>query len=240
MHLSNELQKKLKTINSSIELAKTIEEELPFSYAFFHPTGERNFRVSFGKNKNQFSILLFDRTEKRNHEICYLRGIFNSMDDLAKVIKNWIEDEEEIDELANSFSNLERYKFDEIKNINDEIEVRWKYVRNSIFNNSEFWKNRNWEERYFEMIDKAKRKEEWKDYYPFTSHDMLRFSLDNEIKYTWVLSLNIIPSRDITKGNYKVSVPKEETNEEYYFDKLEDAIEFYDMRLKENQPVRWT
>jgi hypothetical protein len=48
MHLSQELQKQLIKIGSSIELAKTIDNESPASYAFYHPIRERNFRLDFG------------------------------------------------------------------------------------------------------------------------------------------------------------------------------------------------
>ena len=239
MHLSNELQKHLKKIGSSIELAKTIDKESPSNYAFYEPQKERNFRVYFGDKKSQFSIVFFERTKEKNYEICHLRGLFNSIIELAKAIKNWTEDENEIEEIANRFSNLEKYQFDDFENPDSRIDARWKYVRNSFFNDNKFWKNKNREERYFKMVDSAKRKDEWKNYYPFTSHYMLRFSLDNEIRHTWVLDLNIIPSWDLSKGNYKVNVPEEENKEGFYFDKLEDAIEFYDIKLKEHQPFKW-
>ena len=113
MHLSNELQKHLKKIGSSIELAKTIDKESPSNYAFYEPQKERNFRVYFGDKKSQFSIVFFERTKEKNYEICHLRGLFNSIIELAKAIKNWTEDENEIEEIANRFSNLEKYQFDD-------------------------------------------------------------------------------------------------------------------------------
>ncbi len=239
MHLSNDLQKLLKSINSPIELAKTIDNESPSSYAFYNPKKDRNFRIDYGRNKEEYSIVLFDRTEERSHEICYLRGLFSSLSKIADLISCWIDREEGIRQIEIRFEELEGFQFDEYENPNPIIETMWKYVKNNVFNNTKFWTNRSWEERYFKMIDKSKRNESWKDYFPFTSHDLLRFSLDEQLRHTWVLDLNIVPSWDIAKGNYKVSVPEQESKEGYYFDRLEDAIGFYEKKLNEYQPIKW-
>jgi len=46
------------------------------------------------------SIVLIDRANDRNYEMCYLRGLFKSKSELAKTIVKWIEEEIEIEELA--------------------------------------------------------------------------------------------------------------------------------------------
>ena len=226
-------------IGSSIELAKTIDNESPSNYAFYQPTKERNFRVDFGEIANEFSTVFFDRTEKRNHEICYLRGRFDSIKRLADSIKMWVEDEETEENIANRFKELESFHFDDYENPNPQIEERWKYVKNRIFNDTEFWKNKDWEERYFKMVNAAKRKEEWKNYFPFTSHHWLRFSLNYDLTNTWELGLHIIPTWTTENGNYHVGVPESESKEGFTFQELDEAIEFYDLKLKEYQPINW-
>lgn len=47
IHLSNDLQKELKLCGSSIQLAKTIDGELPTGYAFYEPKKDRSFNISF-------------------------------------------------------------------------------------------------------------------------------------------------------------------------------------------------
>jgi len=239
MHLSKELQKKLKKIGSSIELAETIYNESPSNYVFYQPKKERNFRVDFGDSTNEYSIVFFDRTEERDYEICYLRGKFNSIERLAESIKSWIEDEERIDNLANDFSEFEVFQFDKYENPNPLIEAKWKYIKNRVFNNTKFWQNGGYEERYFQMIEVAKKKKEWESYFPFTSHDWLRFSLNDELTKTWELGLHIIPTWKTDKGKYYVGVPETERKGGYTFQGLDEAINFYEKKLNEHQPINW-
>jgi len=226
-------------MDSTIQLAKTIDDDSPSMYAFYKPIKERNFRVDYGLNSNEMSIVLFDRTNERNYEMCYLRGIFKSKSELAKTIIKWIEEEIEIQELTKQQSNLERFEYDTYINPNDQIEKKWQYVKNSIFNDTKFWKNRNYELRYNEMLKMAKRKKEWSNYYPFTSHHLLRFSLNPETTHTWVLGLHIAPTRNKDKGKYFVGVPTDDGKEDHYFDELTNAIEFYESKLNEHKPILW-
>lgn len=239
MHLSKELQKQLKKIGSSIELAKTIDNESPSNYAFYKPKKERNFRIDFGETINEYSIVYFDRTEKRNHEICYLRGKFNLIERLAESIKMWIEDEETIDKIAIRFTELEKFEFDKHENPNPKIEERWIYVKNWIFNDTKYWKKKNWERRYFNLIEKAKKKKEWENYYPFQSHAWLRFSINDELTETWELGLHIIPTWTTENGEFHVGVPEREIKEGYTFKELDEAIDFYEKKLIEYQPIKW-
>lgn len=241
MHLSKDLQKELKLAGTSIALAKTIDGELPANYAFFQleTEGERNFRIQQGQHIEEISIILFDRAGDSAYEICYFRGLFKSLARIAQLLKNWIEKGEEIEKIASEFKELEVFEFDEFEHPNKEIEEKWRYTKNRIFNNPKFWNNRDYEERYYSMLKLAKRKESWKKYFPFTSHDLLRFSLNKELTYTWVLDLNIMPTWTTEKGKYRVGVPEMESKEGYFFEEVEAAIEFYGKKLNEYQPVKW-
>lgn len=236
MKIAVELQDFLEKIDSKIELAKTIDDKPPSNYAFYKPEKERSFRVNFGKTLHEYSVIYFKIQEK--NEFCCLRGIFNSMERIAISIKNWVEDEKTSNEIANRFSELESFEYDDYENPNSKIEKRWVSIKNFVFNDRWFWENRNWEQKYFKMIRMAKGIEEWKDFYPFTSHYMLRFSLNEKNSYTWKLGLNIIPTRDEAKGKYLVNIP-EEKNNKCYFNNLEKAIEFYGIKLKEYLPIKW-
>jgi len=236
MHISQQLQIELREINSSIELAKTIDNELPSRYAFYKPLKQRNFRVEFGETNNRLSIVLFDRTHERNYEYGYLRGQFDSIKDLAQLIKSWVEDEEHTEKVAIEIGNLELFQNDEIKNPNYKIEERWIHIKNRIFNNTKFWENPSYETRYYRIILAAKQKSEWHGYYPFTSHDWLRFSLNENLTETWELGLHIIPTWKTDVGNYYVGIPD---NQGHTFECLDEAIAFYDEKLKELAPINW-
>jgi len=239
MHLSNELQKLLKLNNSSIELAKNIDGELPASYAFFSLEYGRNFRIYYARQNRECSILLFERTKQRDYEICYLRGLFDSLEKIVLLLKYWMEEEEKVKEIADRFEELEVFEFDDFEHPNKEINEKWRYIENRIFNRDRFWKNRDFEERYSKMVKYAKRKEEWKNLFPFTSHDWLRFSLNKALTHSWVLGLHIIPTWTTEEGKYYVGVPELENKRGRCFEKLEDAIEFYDKKLNEYQPTKW-
>lgn len=239
MQLSKELQKHLELVNSRIELAKTIDNELPENYAFYKPLGRKNFRVEFGETQNDYSVVLFERTNNRNYEMCYFRGIINSLDRLSELINDWIEDNMSIELIDEKFPELEQFQSDEYECPNEEIERMWNYIKNTAFNDTEFWKHKDWEERFVKLVAVAKRKEEWKKYYPFTSHYMLRFSLDSKLQHTWELDLNLVPAHDTRKGKYIVNVPEIPNGKSYYFVKLEEATNFYDRKMKEYQPIKW-
>jgi len=237
MHLSKELQKQLNLVGSSLELAKTIDKESPTNYAFFLPTTSRNFRVAFGAHTYEYALVLFDRTADMDYELCYLRGSFNSLSRLASSIKAWVETEEEIDTLAHQFEEFERFPVDTFKNPNPKIEARWQYVKNRIFNDLQFWKRYDWEKRYFNLIKEAKQYEAWKNYFPFTSLDWLRFSLNDELTNSWELGLHIVPSWNTGEGTYHVGVPESESKQGYYFHELDAAIAFFDKKLNEYHPI---
>ena len=66
--------------------------------------------------------------------------------------------------------------------------------KNIFFNDTEFWKQTKWNERYSEMLNEAKRYNDLESYFPFTSHYSLRFSIDKDIKETWTLYTYILPT----------------------------------------------
>ncbi|MEM9545179.1 MAG: hypothetical protein AAGA77_04360 [Bacteroidota bacterium] len=239
MYLTNELQKHLRSIGSTIHLYNSFESPGPANYVYYTPTGDRNFRVDFGRTTMEYSVVLFIRTKEQNYEMCYFRGLFNSLDQLARVLKAWIDEKQNVDVIATQYNELEPFLFDEFVHPNPAIEERWCYVKNRIFNDLKFWQNQNFEMLYFKMLEHAKRNKEWSHYYPFTSHDWFRFSLNEELSVTWVLALVLIPTRTTEKGNYFVGVPEEECKEGYFFDDVEEAIKFYGRKLKEYKPIAY-
>jgi hypothetical protein len=237
MYLTQHLQNNLDKIGSSIILATTSDGKSPSDYAFHNPIRERNFRVNFGNTIQEYTVVLFDRTKTRDYEICYLRGKFSSIKRLAKSIQMWIEVEEKVQVIASCFPELETFQFDSYKNPNPLIEARWQYIQNKVFNNAHFENNKEWENRYSKMIAAAKRKKEWETYFPFTSLHLLRFSLDNNLRNTWV-ELHITPTMNDESGNYHVGVPSTENKQGFTFQKLEEAIDFFDLKLNDYHPIK--
>ena len=168
----------------------------------------------------------------------YLTGVFESLERIAVVLQYWINRDLKLKEFTERFNELEAFKFDDFEHPNEEIEQRWIYIENRIFNRHWFWKNRDYEERYSKMVRLAKRKKEWIHLFPFTSLDLLRFSLNKALTHSWVLGLHIVPTRTTERGKYYVGVSESENKEGYFFEKLEKAISFYAEKLKEHQPTK--
>ena len=91
MYLTNELQKHLLAIGSSILLYNSFESPVPPNYVYYIPTSDRNFRMDFGRSTKEYSIVLFIRSEKQNYEMCHLRGLFTSLHRLAQVVNNIVQ-----------------------------------------------------------------------------------------------------------------------------------------------------
>lgn len=98
MHLSYEIQKRLDQSNSNVKLASTIARIFPDKYSFYGKTG-RGFRTEFASTNKDFSIVLYERTDKQNYENCFARGIFTNLDRLAIVIDQWIDKQKGIYEI---------------------------------------------------------------------------------------------------------------------------------------------
>ena len=62
MHLSSELQRELQRLNSPVQLASTIDGTFPAAYAFL-ALADRSFRTEFASTEQEFSIVLFEKTD---------------------------------------------------------------------------------------------------------------------------------------------------------------------------------
>lgn len=241
MHLSKEIQKRLDSLNSSVQLASTIDGILPNRYSFYNKPG-KNFRTEFGATENSFSIVLYERTDKQNYENCFARGLFSNLDRLATVIDLWVDKLCDIAVIKKEFDELELYADFEFRNHNSNIDNAWTKVKNMFFNDTEFWKYTEWEKRYFELLNEAKKHTAFANYFPFTSHYWLRFSIDKDIKETWVLDTYIVPttySDEIpnTLGTFYVSYNDKPMGGQF-FETAKEGLDFYAEKLKQVKPKK--
>jgi len=229
-------------LKSNVKLASTIDGIFPDSYAFHNNPG-RSFRIEFGSTDNDLSIVLFERTDKQNYEECLARGLFTNIDRLVNVIDLWVDKQKDIFEIKKRFEELELYKDFEFRNSNNDIDKAWTKVKNMFFNDTGFWKFSDWNERYLEMLIEAKKHKSFINYFPFTSHYCLRFSLDKSIKETWALDTYIVPtmySEEVleTSGRFYVSYNNKPMGGQF-FETVKEALDFYAERLKQTKPIRW-
>lgn len=242
MHLSKELQKQLDRLNSPVQLAATVDGTFPDKYAFYNSPG-RSFTTEFASTNNKFSVVLFEKTPDLNYENCFARGLFNDIERVAMVIDLWVDKQKSISEIKEHFDELELFEDFEFRNANDDIEKAWRKVKNMFFNDTEFWKFLEWKERYVEMLSEAKKHKAFQNYFPFTSHYWLRFSIDKQMKETWTLDTYIIPtmySEEIptTFGKFYISYNDQPMSGQF-FDTAGEALDFYAQKLKETKPIRW-
>ena len=240
MNLSKEIQNRLNKLHSSITLASTIDGTLPDKYSFCHGPG-RIFSAEYAMTDEEFSIVLYERTDKQNYGKCFARGLFNNIDRLTSVIALWVGTPNDISKIKSQFDELELFVDFEFSNPNDDINRAWTKVKNMKFNTPIFWKDPEWEERYNEMLIEAKQHPLFKNYFPFTSHYMLRFSVDSELRETWPLGFHIVPaSHDslktpISLDRYYVSF----LTGSQFFKTAREALDFYGKKLQESRPVKW-
>lgn len=223
-------------------MCSTIDGTFPDKYAFYDKDG-RSFRTEFASTDRQFSIVLFERTNQLKYENCFARGLFDNLDRLAQVIKLWASDKDDVESIKLKLDELEQYQDFDFKHSNSDIDKAWTKVKNMFFNDTGFWKDPDWNDRYLELLTAAKRHNSLQTYFPFTSHYCLRFSVDKEIKETWTLDLYIIPtaySEEIKEGSGKFYVSyNEKPMGGQLFDNVKDAIDFYVEKLKETDPIKW-
>jgi hypothetical protein len=242
VHLSKELQKQLDRLNSSIQLASTIDGTFPDRYAFHNNRG-RSFRTEFASTNNEFSIVLFEMTSELNYESCFARGLFYNTARIAKVIDLWVDKQKGITDIKEHFDELELFEDFEFKNANDDIEKAWRKVKNMFFNDTQFWRFSEWKDRYVELLGETKKHKAFQNYFPFTSHYWLRFSIDKQMKETWTLDTYIIPtmySEEIptTLGKFYVSYDDKPMGGQF-FETAKEALDFYAQKLKETKRIRW-
>lgn len=242
MHLSNEIQRRLDKLNSNVKLASTIDGTFPEKYSFYNKSG-RSFRTELASSDQSFSIVLYERTDKQNYENCFARGLFIDLDRLVTVIDLWVDKRKDISDIKNKFDELELYQDFEIKNPNLYIDKAWTKVKNMFFNDTEFWKQTEWNERYLQMLNEAKRHKAFENYFPFTSHYWLRFSVDKDIKETWPLETYIILtmySEEVpnTLGKFYVSFNDKPMGGQF-FETAKEGLDFYAVKLKEKKPIQW-
>lgn len=241
MHLSNEIQRRLDKLKSNVKLASTIDGTFPDKYSFLNTAG-RSFRAEFASTDKDVSIVLYERTDKQNYEKCFARGLFTDLDRLATVIDLWVDKQQGILEIKSKFDELELYSDFDIKNPNHDIDKAWTKVKNMFFNDTGFWKQTEWNERYLQMLNEAKRHKSFENYFPFTSHYWLRFSIDKDIKETWTLDTYIIPtmySDEVPNplGKFYVSFNDKPMGGQF-FEKVKEALDFYADKLKEKKPIK--
>jgi hypothetical protein len=114
VHLSNEIQRRLDKLNSNVRLASTIDGTFPDKYSFYNKLG-RSFRTEFASTDKEFSIVLYEQTDKQNYENCFARGLFIDLDRLVSVIELWVDKQKDILEIKSQFDELELYSDFEIK-----------------------------------------------------------------------------------------------------------------------------
>lgn len=229
-------------MKSNVRLASTIDGTFPDKYSFYGKSG-RSFRTEFASTNKDFSIVFYERTDKQNYENCFARGLFADLDRLSSVIDMWIDKQKEISEIKSKFDELELYADFQIINPNPDIDKAWAKVKNMFFNDTTFWKQTDWNERYLEMLNEAKRHKSFESYFPFTSHYWLRFSIDKDIKETWTLDNYIVPtmySEEIPNslGKFYVSYNDKPMGGQF-FERAKEALDFYADKLKEKKPIQW-
>lgn len=190
-----------------------------------------------------YSVVLYEQTYKENYENCFARGLFNDLDRLATIIDLWVDKQKDIYEIQSKFEELELYSDFETINPNKDINKAWTKVKNMFFNDTEFWKQTEWKERYLQMLNEAKRHKDFENYFPFTSHYWLRFSVDKDLKETWTLDNYIIPtfySDKVPKtfGKFYVSYNDKPMGGQF-FESVKEALDFYADKLKEKTPIKW-
>lgn len=242
MHLSNELQSELEKIESSVKVNATIYGTFPENSAFYHD-GNRKFITEYAVTQNQFSIVLYEWCNELKYNHCFARGLFTDIERLARVIDLWVDRQVEATVIKTQFDELEIFQDFELRNTDPRIDFAWKKVKNMIFNDLTYWKTPEWNTRYLELLNHAKKHKEFITLFPFTSHYWLRFSVDKDKKETWTLNTYIFPtmySEEIpeTIGRYYVSYNDEPMGGKF-FDNVNMALDFYAEKLKETKPIRW-
>ena len=217
-------------------LAYTVAGGFPDKYAFYKGY-RRNFRVEFAATDREYSVVLFERTDAIHYENCFARGVFSDLDRLVMVIHCWVGDLGDISGLKMKFDELELFEDIEYVHPNEDIDRAWTKVKNMLFNYTGFWKQREWENRYNELLLAAKKCECFAAYYPFCSHHWLRFSIDKEHSVFPPLSCSIMPAWHTLEKPNIYEKPYvcwgESPSNDDSFETAEEALDTYAKKLAE-------
>lgn len=228
MDLSENLQLELKNIGSKIQLAQVANPE----YATLRSNG-RNFNVKYNYD-NTYLIRLCEENLLYKYNFCHGKIVINNLLDVAQIASKWIDESIQIILLKGKYKNL--LLFEALpSHDNPTIENYWIKIQNRLF----AWAFNNSKDKfYFELIKNAKKHFAFTNYFPFTSHDSLRFSLDEKITHTWTLD-HVIDVYE-TQDGYKYGVTLSfENGEKRLFEDVNAALDFYAEILKTNPPINW-
>lgn len=229
VHLSKTIQHYLRKNGSEILLNKTIHNELPTDGAFINVKKGRCFRASKEYDFDIFEIeslddildfyiiyLMEDRT-------CIGRAKFMDLKDLCRIIFDWMENGNEIEQLKAKFKQLEI--FEPIKGLTADKSQEWNRIKNFIFSDSLFHLSSatTWMTNYDRMLEKLSRNKFFQKFTPFTSHYRLHLNRkDKDLPWYY-----IVPTKE---GKYIVARQSgiiEEELHEKEFETLDNAIEYY-------------
>ena len=231
-NLTLALQKELKAIGSTIELSKTIYDETPETYAYLIQKGDRDFDFRYGTNTSSYSIVLKDDNMKPAQ--FQFGGIFHDLNRSARLIDTWLNNND-YESIIEHFPELERFKgFNDGKQL--IAEDRWIYILNRFFREKYSYGQRNIGSKYRSLLLKAREMPYFSKLFPFTSHYMLRFAFDDQLKTGWQLGVHIVPTLDESNGKYLVSAGEDETKSKF-FDDVEPALNYLAQVLSETKPT---
>jgi hypothetical protein len=236
MNISLELQEHLLAINSKIVLSKTMDGTYNPVCAFCLPSklNQKHFRVSPLKNNLGYLVSLLENRKENHYEFCHCKGLTNNLENLAKIIDTWMSSKISIENIKSKFIKLEKFKLDNFKNPNTEIESDWISVKNRLFQRLSL---ENDLYHTFEILFlEIKKREYFLNLFPYTSLNILRFSRQKNAWNGWALDLElcIIPIIKETKKEFHVNVPPEA--QKYSFKNVSEAVDCYIEKLKKYKP----
>lgn len=197
MHLSNEIQNKLKNFNSNIKLEfkeaiHGININSTIARCAFEKYG-RNFIAGFAKSNIDFFVILFENKHKYIYFDCFARAYITDIEELVDIIYLWVDRELNISEIKELHNEVELFEEFEFKNLNNEINEAWRKIKNLFFFDEGFWNYTEWKSRYLDLLIKANKHKVLRNYYPTTSHMWLKFHLTKECIEPWSHDLIIFP-----------------------------------------------
>ncbi len=239
MNLTKEIIRALEERSAKIKPALRMDGSFPEDVAFLFPELGRGFDFEMTINFDVYSFTLFEKRKDLDYFYCHARGMVSGLSEMADLIIDWCDRNAAVEELNSKYSGLESFMPFIPKHKNERIEKAWVKVKNSTFNDSGFWKRIEWLNLNDMILSEARRMAEFENYYPFTSHDCLRFGIDENLTETWTLGLIIQPSIIAEKGRFQVSHEGIINEAPKYFDDVTEALRFLKRKMIEQQPIKW-